>query len=120
MDHQVAFCQAAYLEIARTTLLARHGLDMQDFIELRHRLVVIESRCRYAFPLRYGDRFRVRAWVADTEMRIHIAYDVHNVTHDRRSAKAWTTLVTTDPEGNMNLETPVEVARRIREVWRDA
>lgn len=108
-----------YLELARTELLARYGLDMPDFVELRRRLVVIESRCRHAFPLRYGERFRVKAWIVDYDMRIHIAYEIWNVTHDRRSAKGWTTLVVTDLEGNMLLETPPEVRSRIEEGLRD-
>jgi len=102
-----------YLELARTALMRRHGLDVADFIDLGHGLLVIESRCRYAFPLRYGDRYRVRAGFIDWEQRIHIGYEVWNATHDRRSAKAWTTLVATDGEGVMLLETPALVRARI-------
>lgn len=102
-----------YLEIARTRLLADLGLDMGDFLAMRYGLLVIESRCRYAFPLRYGDRFRVRAWFKDTEMRINLAYEVTNLTRDKRAARAWTVLVVTDVDGNMLMETPDEVRRRI-------
>ena len=102
-----------YLEIARTRLLAGVGLDVRDFLELGYGLLVIESRCRYAFPLRYGDRFRVRAWFKDTEMRLNIAYEVTNLTRDKRAARGWTVLVVTDDEGNMLMETPDEIRRRI-------
>lgn len=102
-----------YLENARTVLLSRHGLDVRDFIEIGHRLLMIETRCRHAYPLRYGDQYRVHAWFIDTEMRLHIGYEVRSVTHDRRAARAWTTLVVTDREGNMLLETPHEVRRRL-------
>ncbi|MEM9195673.1 MAG: acyl-CoA thioesterase [Myxococcota bacterium] len=102
-----------YLEIGRTKLLQGYQLDVPDFKELGYRLVVIETRCRYAFPLRYGEAFQVKAWMIDWEQRLHIGYEIRNLTHERRSAKAWTTLVTTDGQGNMLLETPYEIRRRI-------
>jgi acyl-CoA thioester hydrolase len=102
-----------YLELARTRLFAERRLDVPDLQALGHPLLMIETRCRHAFPLRYGERFRVRAWVIDHELRIHLGYEIHNVTHDRRTARAWTTLVTTDREGNMLLATPDEIRRRI-------
>lgn len=102
-----------YLEHARTVLLSRHGLDVPDFLEMRHRLLVIETRCRHAFPLSYGERFRVHAWFIDTDMRLNVGYEVKNLTQGRRSARAWTVLVVTDSQGNMLLETPREIRRRI-------
>lgn len=102
-----------YLEHARTKLLARHRLDVPDFLSMGHRLLMIETRCRYAFPLRYGERYAVHAWFIDTDMRLHVGYEVRNLTHDRRAARAWTVLVVTDAEGNMLLETPREIRRRI-------
>lgn len=102
-----------YLEHARTELLSRHRLDVPDFVSMGYRLLMIETRCRYAFPLRYGERFAVHAWFIDTDMRLHVGYEVRNLTHDRRAARAWTTLVVTDAEGIMLLETPREVRRRI-------
>ena len=95
-----------YMEIARTHLLRAHGLDGQDMLALGYTLFVIESRCRYAFPLRYGDKFRVTAEIVDIDNRINIAYEIFNLTQNRRSAKGKTALVTTDMEGNMFLETP--------------
>lgn len=108
-----------YLEQGRTVLLQGYELDVGDFVELDLRLVVIETRCRYAFPLRYGDEFTVRSWLIDHEQRLHIGYEIWNDTRDRRSARAWTTLVTTDPQGNMHLEVPSAVSSRIRQGWRD-
>lgn len=39
-----------YLELARTALLRSRGLDLGELIGKRFRMLVIESRCRYAFP----------------------------------------------------------------------
>ena len=102
-----------YLEIGRTAHLKRFRLDVPDFIEMGYRLVVIESRCRYAFPLRYDERFAVSTRFIDTDMRLHIGYEITNLTHGRRSAKAWTSLVCTDLDGTMLLETPEEIRCRI-------
>ena len=103
-----------YLELARTALLRSRGLDLGELIGERFRMLVIESRCRYAFPLRYGERVRVTAWVRDTRRRIVIAYEVSNLTRERRSAKAQTVLATVDAGGNLQLETPSEIRRRLR------
>ena len=98
-----------YMEIARTHLLRDCGLDGRDMLALGYTLYVIESRCRYAFPLRYGDKFRVTAEVIDVDNRVNISYEIYNLTHGRRSARGKTALVTTDMDGNMFLETPAAV-----------
>lgn len=103
-----------YLELGRTELFKRYRLDMRDFIDLGYRLVMIETRCRHAFPLRYDERFRVHAWLQDVEQRLRIAYQIDNVTRERRAARAWTTLVVTTRDDEMLMETPDEILARIR------
>ena len=102
-----------YMEIARTQLLRALGLDGPDMLELGYALFVIESRCRYAFPLRYGEKFRVTAEIVDVDNRINIAYEIFNLTKGRRAARGKTALVTTDMRGNMFLETPEPVRRKL-------
>jgi len=102
-----------YLELARTALLRRFRLDLGDLRELRHGFLVIETSCRYVSPLRYGDQVRVAAWLRDTTYRLHIAYEVSNLTRGRRAARAHTALVTTDPDGRMLLRTPPEILERL-------
>ncbi len=99
-----------YMGLARTALFRQRGLDVADVVELGYAMVVVESRCRHNFPLRYGDRFRVKAWCAGIDHKIHIRYEVWNVTHDRRSARASTTLATVDHAGNLQLEIPDAIA----------
>lgn len=101
-----------YLEIARTKLFAQHRLDVPDFIELGLKMVVIESRCRYAASLRYGDEVEVEAFFKDIEQRLHVAYIVKNLTTGRRSARAWTVLVAMRGD-DMLLETPREIIDRL-------
>lgn len=102
-----------YLEIARESLFESVGLTLPFFREHGLHLVVIESRCRHSFPLRTGERLRVRCWFKDIEQRLHVAYEIRNLSHDRRAARAWTTLVAMRGE-QMLLETPDAILASIR------
>jgi len=102
-----------YFESAGMALLRKLSLDGGDLIGSRYRLVVIETACRHAFPLRYADRVAVTAWIADYARRLVIRYDVRNETHDRRAAHGHTTLATLDADGRLRLETPREIIARI-------
>lgn len=102
-----------YLEAARTRLLVSCRLDAGDLIGERYRFVVIETRCRYAFPLRYRDQMRVCAWVRGVAHQIKIAYEITNLTEKRRSARAYTTLATLDHNHDLLLETPREIRDRL-------
>lgn len=100
-----------YLEAARTALLRSCGLDAGELIGGRYGFFVIEARCRYAYPLFYRDRMVVTAWLRDVAHRVFVAYEVTNVTHGRRAARAHTVLATTDLQRNLLLETPDEIQR---------
>jgi len=100
-----------YLEAARTALLRARGLNTSRLGVLRYRFLIIESRCRYVSPLRYADRIRVAAWFRDVQHRITIAYEVTNLSQQRRAARAQTILATVDDEGRLLMETPVEIQR---------
>jgi acyl-CoA thioester hydrolase len=104
----------AYFEEARTALLRACDLDAGDLIGARFVFFVIESKCRYIHPLYYGDRMRVTAWLKDIQHRIHIAYEIRNLSRDERAARGHTILATTDLEKNLLLETPDEIRRRLR------
>lgn len=103
----------AYMEEARTSLLRSCRLDVGDLLGPRYLFFVIESKCRYIHPLHYGDRVRVTAWLRDVKRRIHVAYELTNLTRGKRAARAYTMLATTDPERNLLLETPDEIQRRL-------
>jgi acyl-CoA thioester hydrolase len=102
-----------YMELARTALFRRHGIDGPDLIPLGFRMFLIESECRHVAPLRYGHRYRVSAWFIETAQRLEVAYDVMNLTDNKRAARGRTVLVTTDAEGNLLLETPRVLRDRI-------
>lgn len=102
-----------YLELARTALFRRHAMDGPDLLELGYRFVIAHAECRYVAALRYGDRYRVSAWFLDVEQRVHVAYEVFNLTDGKRAARARTVLVTTGPEGDLLLATPAVIRDRI-------
>jgi len=102
-----------YFELARTALFRSRRLDVPDLIELGYRMVVIESKCRHTFPLRYGDRFRVSAWFKDVQVRFHVAFEIDNLTAARRAAKGHTTMATLDAAGNLLLATPERMTARL-------
>lgn len=103
-----------YLELARTALFRSSGLDDDALIPRQFSLYVIETRCRYVFPLRYRDCMRVSAWFRDVEHRLAIGYEVTNLSESRRSARGLTILATVDRDGRMLMETPSEIVSRIR------
>ena len=103
-----------YMEHGRTALMRSRGLDEPDLRELGVGLVISESRCRHTSSLRYGDKLRVDAWFRSVTDRIVVGYRIRNITGQRGAARAHTTLVTTDPHGNMLREIPDEIVRRIR------
>ena len=104
-----------YFEAAAMALLRKLDLDGGELSQSRQRVVVIESKCRYAFPLRYAERLRVSAWVADYERRLKLCHEITNLSHGRRAARGHTVLATLDDSGRLLLETPPEIVARVRE-----
>lgn len=102
-----------YFELARTALMRQRGLDVEDVLALGFRQLVVESQCRHSFPLRYGEKFEVQTRVVEATHRIRFDFVVWNLDHQRRSAKGSTTLVTTDSDGNLLMETPDAIRSRL-------
>jgi len=102
-----------YYEIARTELMRSCKLDIPDVIDLGNRMLVIESHSRYISPLAYGDRARVTAWLEDVVHRIHVRYEIENLTTGRRAARGHTMLVATNREGTMLHRTPDGLQERL-------
>ena len=51
----------------------------------------------------------MRSWFEDIEHRVTIAFEIFNLTHDRRAARGQVILATVDREGRLLLETPPEL-----------
>lgn len=102
-----------YFEIGRTALMRSIGLDGRAGPLASYRLVIIESKCRHVYPLRYGDRFRVDSWFEDVDVRLNVAFEIINLSAGRRTAKGHTILATLDASGELLLSTPHAILRRI-------
>ena len=103
-----------YFELARTALMRTCKLDGPEVHDLGHGLLVIESHCRHSAPLAYGDRARVTAWLADVVHRIHIRFEIQNLTQGRRAARGHTMLVATTRSGEMLHRTPEGLIKRLQ------
>jgi acyl-CoA thioester hydrolase len=95
-----------YFELARTQLLRQKGLSAEQLVKTGFMFVVIESKCRYPAPLRFGQKFVVGAKIADVDYRVKIDYQIWNATENRRAAYGHTVLATLGAGGELLLRTP--------------
>ncbi len=104
-----------YLEAGRQALLRSRTLDVPDLMKLRYRMYVSDVRCRYNFPLTYGDRVRVTSWFGEHESLIKVLYEVFNETKGRKSARASTLLAVTDEHSKFLPQIPASIRDRLPE-----
>lgn len=102
-----------YMARARAELMASLDLDVPQVRALGYRMYITDARCRYMFPMHYGDVIRVTAQLIRSTPLIKVAYDLRNMTHDRRTARASTTLATTDAAGVFLNDTPLPIRERL-------
>lgn len=103
-----------YVEIARNELMRSKGIEPWEVAQTGYLFVVIESKCRHSYALRYNERFRVTAWFKDIDYRLNVGFEITNLTHNRRAARGHTILATLDAEGNLLLGTPNAILEKIR------
>ena len=58
-----------YLELGRTGYMRQRGHDYVSFERSGHHIAVVELNVRYHKPARYGQRLRVRSWIAAMSSR---------------------------------------------------
>ena len=102
-----------YFEIARTALLRRIDYDIAEMMESGVGYPVIELKCRYVQPIRYGMWIKVAAWVAETDHRLKINYQITERDSGQRLAKGHTVQAALEVESGKLIE-PVELQRRIQ------
>lgn len=102
-----------YFGMARAELMKSRNLDVPEIRDLGFRMYMTDVRCRYMYPLNYGDDLRVTAWFTAVTPLIRVAYTVNNLTHGRKSARAYTEIATTDANGELLPETPSVVLDRL-------
>ena len=79
-----------YLEIARTALLRRLGLDFQQMQEWGVLWPVVVCNMKFIKPLRYGQQVRVRAELLEYQARLRIRYLLTDAATGERVNRAET------------------------------
>jgi len=102
-----------YCEMARAELMKSLGLDVHDVRNLGFRMYVTDVRCRYTYPLSYGDEVRITARLTAITPLIRVVYTVTNLTEGRKSARAYTEIATTNAQGELLLQTPAVILERL-------
>lgn len=102
-----------YMAQARAALMKSVKLDVPDVRAMGYRMYMTDVRCRYMFPLGYGDQVSVNAWFVRTEPVLRVAYVLTNVTQGRRAARGYTEIATTDAAGNLLTTLPDEILERL-------
>ncbi len=91
-----------YFEEARSHYMRELGTDYAEIESDGYRLPVTEVGIRYLGSLRYGDRVRVRTWVAENKSRrIRFAYEVLKEGNDSVLVTGFTQHIWTDHEGKV-------------------
>ncbi len=99
-----------YFEEGRSQYMRDMGSDYALVEESGFRLPVTEARLRFSGSLRYGQRVRVRAWIAESlSRRLTFAYEVAAGDDSAVLVAGFTRHVWTDSAGKVT---------RLPEVWR--
>ena len=102
-----------WFDEARTKLFESVDLAVPQIRGLGHRMYVVDAKCRYMAPLRFGDRMRITAWFSGVLPLIRVGYDVYNHESQRWAARATTVLATTDIQGELLPKTPDAILDRM-------
>ncbi|KAA1190489.1 acyl-CoA thioesterase [Pseudohalioglobus sediminis] len=105
---------AKYLELARTELLNNIDYDIEQMKASGYAWPVIELHIRYARPLNYRQKIRVRARLAEFENRLKINYEISDQQTGRRLTRAHTVQVALDiASGEMLFASPAVLKERL-------
>lgn len=80
-----------YLEIARTAMLRKVGLDVPQLRDTGCGWFVAECHLKYVRPVIYGMKVRVKATLLEYENRVKVGYLMTDATTGQALNKAWTT-----------------------------
>ena len=99
-----------YFELARTALFRNCSFDIPRIRQSGYYLLVIDSRCRYIAPLRYGMRVWAQARITECEYRLKIDYLLREEATRQKLAKGCTIHAAVLAESNdLCLEIPAVI-----------
>ena len=96
-----------YLEIARCAIFDKIDYNYPQMKESGYAWPVIDLRIRYAHPLHFQQKVRVKAEVTEWENRLKLKYLIEDAETGQRLTKAYTVQVAIDMEaGEMLYASP--------------
>lgn len=96
-----------YLEIARCALLDKIDYNYPQMGESGYAWPVIDLRIRYAHPLHFQQKIRVKATLVEWENRLKVNYLIEDLATGQRLTKGYTVQVAVDMANNeMLFESP--------------
>lgn len=96
-----------YLEIARTALVRRMGIDLQVMQDSGFVWPVVTCELKYIRPLRYGQTFQVEARLLEYENRLKIGYLITDLETGAQLTKGTTVQLALDAAtGEVQFESP--------------
>jgi acyl-CoA thioester hydrolase len=103
-----------YLELARTALLRRLGLDFPGMLASGVLWPVAVCQLKYVRPLRYGQQVRVRAELVEYLNRLRFRYLITDAATGERLTRGETIqLAVRADDGELLFETPGDVRAAI-------
>lgn len=98
---------AKYMEIARCKLMDKINYSIVEMEESGYVWPVIDMRIRYAHPLIFGQKFKVRATLTEWENRLKVDYVFFDAQTNKRLTKAYTIQVAVEKtSGEMQYASP--------------
>ncbi len=96
-----------YLEIARTAMFRKIGLDVPQLRATGYSWFVAECHLKYIRPLSYGMKVCVKATLLEYENRVKVGYLMTDSKTGQPLNKAWTTHLAVSTEtGELDFEFP--------------
>ena len=96
-----------YLELARCALLDKIDYNYPQMEESGYAWPVIDVRIRYAHPLYFQQKVRVKATLVEWENRLKVKYLIEDLDTGKRLTKGYTVQVAVDiPSGEMLYASP--------------
>ena len=103
-----------YFEIARTALMRKAGLDLEEMARTGCAWPVVTCEIKYIKPLRYGQKVFVEATLLDYEDRLKIAYAIRDAESGAKLSKAATVQLAVDAKtGELAPGTPAAMIAAI-------
>ncbi len=103
-----------YIEIARTAMMRKIGLDYPQLKDSGYIWPVVECHLKYIRPLFYGMKVRVKATLVECESRVKVDYLMTDALTGERLNKAWTVQLAVKADtGELAFELPPSVLAAI-------